>query len=708
MPRLFFILAFCIAALFCKAANEEIIYTSGTYNIKTYGTLIDKKDVLNIYDVMQRGFTTKTKNLGVTQNTIWVKINIVNRSTSDSLFLELKNPTLDDITFYTVKNLEVTDIVKTGNNYKYSHRPLPEIPNFVYPVLIEQNASATVYIRIHSNTPIQLPLNLSGSDYLLKQVPNDALLFGIYCGILLIMFVYNLFIFISVKDKSYLFYIIYILFVGFAQLVLSGYASKYFWPENQWLSSNSFLLSGVLSGVATGVFAKNFLRTSYYTPTLNLAINILISLYLSCLILHFAGSKFTALNIVNLLAATGSLLIIYTAFKIIRMGYFPARYFLLAFSVFLIAVIIYVLRTNDFLPYNNVTAHILKLGSVIQITLLSFALADKINTYRKAQNEARRDALRISKENERLVKEQNIELEKQVKARTYDLEKANTEINETLHQLKMAQSKLVDSEKMASLGQLTAGIAHEINNPINFVTSNIKPLELDIKDLFDLIKQYDQLDLNNKPEVQLQEINAFKKEIDVDYLNNEIYSLLSGIKEGATRTAEIVKNLKDFARLDQSDLKYVDINEGINSTLILVRNNFPKNMIVEKQLINTSQVECDPGKINQVFMNIITNAVQAIKAKKYLSPEKPILSLKSWQEENFVKISFKDNGIGMNANVIQKIYEPFFTTKGVGEGTGLGMSIVKGIIDNHHGDLQIISEPEKGTEFILTLPISAS
>ena len=676
--------------------------------VKSFYYFLTPDTSLGIEQVISENFKPSLKNdLGITNNVIWVNFKIKNTTPNDFLFLEVVNPMLERITFYNCNNNIVIDSLATGR-YNSFYKRHGDFVNYIFPLKIKSGTESSVFIKIKTNTPTHLPVFLSTENMLLKRSFNETLLFGIYIGIILIMLVYHIFISFTVNDKAYIYYIIYIACVGFAQVVLKGYAFKYLWPDNIWLSINSFNLSGFLSGMATLIFTNVFLQTRKNAPRLHIVINIIIGVYFLILFIHFFLDKFLAFRIINVGAFIGSVIVIYTAYILMRRNFKPAKYFLLGFSVFLASVIIYVLRTSGFIGYNFFTSYILEIGSVIQITFLSFALADKINTYRREQTLARREALRISKENEKLVKEQNIMLEKEVKARTADLEKVNSDLNQTLRQLKMAQAKLVDSEKMASLGQLTAGVAHEINNPINFVASNVKPLELDINDVFDVLKKYEVLDPENNIKQQLAEIEAYKKDIDVEYIREEINMLLSGIKEGANRTAEIVKNLKNFVRLDQSHLVFANLNEGIESTLVLVRNTFPQNIIVEKHLAPTEKVECAPGKINQVFMNIITNAVQAMRMKQYAGDEKPRLIISSVQQEGHVAVSIKDNGIGMNSDIIEKIYEPFFTTKEVGEGTGLGMSIVKGIIENHNGTLHINSTPGEGSEFIVTLPVKSA
>ena len=298
-------------------------------------------------------------------------------------------------------------------------------------------------------------------------------------------------------------------------------------------------------------------------------------------------------------------------------------------------------------------------------------------------------------------------MEEKVTERTTELTFTNTELESTLHRLKNTQSQLVDAEKMASLGQLTAGIAHEINNPINFVSSNIKPLKRDIDDIWSIVHHYD---LMNKAESIedfkkiIKEVDELKANLDVNYLKTEVDTLLNGMQDGAQRTVEIVRGLKVFSRLDESDLKFANINDGIQSTLIILNNQMGNNVRLHKDLGNLPDIECFAGKLNQVFMNIISNAIYAIQSNGSDTPG-GIWVKTSLKDDQTVRISIKDNGAGMSAEVKAKIFEPFFTTKDVGKGTGLGLSIVFQIIEMHNGQIDVISNPNEGTEFIIDLPI---
>jgi signal transduction histidine kinase len=336
----------------------------------------------------------------------------------------------------------------------------------------------------------------------------------------------------------------------------------------------------------------------------------------------------------------------------------------------------------------------MQIGSAIETVLLSFALADKINILKKEKEQSQATTLLALQQNEKLITDQNIVLEQKVTERTLEL-------NETLSNLKSAQAQLVDAEKMASLGQLTAGIAHEINNPINFVSANVKPLKLDIDDVLELINKYEVLKPNELTQEKFEEIETFRKKIDFNYLKQEMADLLSGIEDGANRTADIVSGLKNFSRLDENDIKEADINEGIESTLILLKSSIPSNTEVVTDLGEIPIIECFPGKLNQVFMNLFSNALYAIKLKNTGTDNKLVISTSHGTDH--VYVSVQDSGIGMTPEVKAKIFDPFFTTKVVGEGTGLGMSIVFKIIESHNAKIEVESEYGVGTKILLIL-----
>jgi len=274
----------------------------------------------------------------------------------------------------------------------------------------------------------------------------------------------------------------------------------------------------------------------------------------------------------------------------------------------------------------------------------------------------------------------------------------NEALHATVTDLRAAQEQLIQAEKMASLGQLTAGIAHEINNPINFVTANVQPLKNDLADILSIIARYDQTIREKGIEDEFLEVEQFKMDANIDLTLKEVNDLLKGIEDGAMRTSEIVKGLRNFSRLDQNVFRKANLNESLESTLTLLHSSYKNRIEITRQFGPIPEVDCFPGQINQVFMNILSNAIQAI-------PAEGTIFIRTWQANDMVKISIRDTGTGMKEEVQKKIFDPFFTTKDVGKGTGLGLSISFGIIQKHNGELEVFSKLGEGTEFLILIPI---
>ncbi|BAY41128.1 integral membrane sensor signal transduction histidine kinase [Nostoc sp. NIES-2111] len=310
------------------------------------------------------------------------------------------------------------------------------------------------------------------------------------------------------------------------------------------------------------------------------------------------------------------------------------------------------------------------------------------------------------------LEEANSTLEIQVEARTEKLHQKNLQLQQTLQELQNTQVQLVQSEKMSSLGKLVAGIAHEINNPVNFIYGNLRHCKEYIYHLINLINLYQQEGFYHP------KIEHFIDEIELDFIREDLQKILASMEVGSERIREIVLTLRNFSRLDEAEMKPVDIHDGINSTLLILQhnlksNNHQKEIILFKDYGNLPLVECHAGKLNQVFMNIFSNAVDALRQQeiKYIqSGNKNYINSitihTEVQNETHIIISIKDTGFGMSEEIIDKIFDPFFTTKPVGQGTGLGLSIsYKIIVDKHKGKIECLSSPGKGTEFLIQIPI---
>lgn len=302
-------------------------------------------------------------------------------------------------------------------------------------------------------------------------------------------------------------------------------------------------------------------------------------------------------------------------------------------------------------------------------------------------------------------------LYKQSRMTAQKAQEQTSKLEQTLKELADTQAQLVQNEKMSSLGQLVAGIAHEINNPVNFIYGNISPVEQYATDILNLLALYQEY----YPQ-PVREIQAIQQNIDLDFLQQDLPKILASMKIGAERIREIVLSLRNFSRLDEADMKKVDIHEGIDSTLLILQNRLkekPNHPAIEvvKEYGKLPLVECYAGQLNQVFMNILNNAIDAIdesivqSSKSRVNCQGIIQICTNINEQNQVIISIKDNGVGMKPEVVKKMFDPFFTTKAVGSGTGLGMSITYRIIEKHGGKLECFSQVGLGTEFLITIPV---
>lgn len=331
---------------------------------------------------------------------------------------------------------------------------------------------------------------------------------------------------------------------------------------------------------------------------------------------------------------------------------------------------------------------VLKQGKTVAVLYLENSLAshvftpERVEVLRLLSGQAA-----ISIENARIY----AELEQRVKERTAELEKA-------LETLRHTQQQMLESKKMASLGQLTAGVAHEINNPINFVSTSTGPLRRDVADLLQLLASYESVVAREGLGALFEEVEDLRETIEIDTITTEIAQLLQGIDDGAKRTAEIVKDLRNFSRLDENDMKRADVRLGLEATLTLLRQTYEPRIRVERAYGDVPEIECYPGRLNQVFMNLLSNAIQAI-------PGEGQIRIAVHRENDVVKIEIRDSGLGMSKEVLGRIFDPFFTTKGVGVGTGLGLAISYGIVESHRGTIDVESAPGKGSTFTLTLPI---
>lgn len=354
-------------------------------------------------------------------------------------------------------------------------------------------------------------------------------------------------------------------------------------------------------------------------------------------------------------------------------------------------------------PWITDTASLAPLG----IKLKDFAIHDPIADFLfllQAKNTALADAEKLTTELRKAL---------QIKNELTQIAQAQAEkLKQSLRELQQTQAQLIQAEKMSSLGQLVAGVAHEINNPVNFIYGNLKYIDDYTNDLMQLVQLYQEFYFHPVPAIE-----DYIEKIELDFLIDDLPKVINSMKVGAERISEIVLSLRNFSRLDEAEMKKVDIHEGLDSTLLILQNRFKQKVDfpgieVVKNYGNVPLVDCYAGQLNQVFMNIISNAIDALEDynKRYFSKLKVnLLKITITTEviEKNVVIRIADNASGITEAVKERLFDPFFTTKPVGKGTGLGLSIsYKIVVEKHKGKLKCISEPEQGAEFCIEIPLS--
>jgi two-component system, NtrC family, sensor kinase len=349
-------------------------------------------------------------------------------------------------------------------------------------------------------------------------------------------------------------------------------------------------------------------------------------------------------------------------------------------------------------------AKVLRLIIIIVSMVLSMAIAMTLALY--TSRAIARPIKAVTKVAKQATQESNFELQAPVTSDD-EIGVLATSLNQLIQQvatqirdLKQAQAQLIQGEKMSSLGQMVAGIAHEINNPVNFIYANLSHANDYTQELLEIVQLYQQYYPQPVPEIKNKIEDA-----EIDFIGEDLPKIISSMHTGAERIRQIILSLRNFCHLDEAEMKQVDINEGLNNTLLLLQHRLNPGIEVINQYEILPLVECYPAQLNQVFWHIISNAIDELLSHHQVSFHPQILIQTKLVNDKQVEVRIHDNGKGISPEIKDKIFDPFFTTKPVGEGTGMGLAICYQIVEKHRGQIQVISPLGQGTEFVVTLPI---
>ena len=349
-------------------------------------------------------------------------------------------------------------------------------------------------------------------------------------------------------------------------------------------------------------------------------------------------------------------------------------------------------------------AKVLRVMIIITSMALSMAIALALAFY--TSRAIARPIKAVTNVAKRATQEGNFELqapvttEDEVGVLATSLNQLIQQVATQIQELKQAQAQLIQSEKMSSLDQMVAGIAHEINNPVNFIYGNLEYANDYTQELLELVHLYQR----HYPQ-PVTEIQNKLKDVDLDFLREDLPKVLSSLHVGAERIRQIVLSLRHFSHLDEAEMKQVDIYQEIDNTLLIMSHRLNSNIEVIKQYESLALIECYPAQLNQVFMNILSNAIDELLAHNEFAHKQIVIQTRLL-DDNQIEVRIRDNGPGIAPEIQDKIFDPFFTTKPVGQGTGMGLAICYQIVEKHHGKIEVISELGQGAEFVVTLPVA--
>jgi len=655
--------------------------------------------------------TRKSLNFGYTHSTYWVKFHLKNFDPQiNDWILEIDYELLDSIDFYYQDQEGQWRSKAFGDMYPFEQREW-DYRTFIIPLQLPDKEIHTYYLRFKTMGTMQFPMNISREKSFLRKLFLSETYYGIFFGIMILLIIYNAFVYFSLRDITYFHYIILILSTTILVAFLSGHIFQYVLGDYMWWSNKLLPSSIALSEFCIINFTRSFLNTKKLYARLDKVLIFLLFLSFIMMFLLFFTNFHFSIQVAAYTSQLYILICLLSGILCLLKGNKAALLFILAFTLFLIGALAISFIAIGIIGENTITAHGMELGVMLNGVFLSLAL---INSYKiselekeKAHEEILQMRQKATELLEQKVKERTAEIQdknealrqQQEELKTINelLENQKEELQKALESLKLTQSQLVQSEKMASIGQLVAGIAHEINNPVTFISAGVDSLNANLVEVRQVLDIYHMITPDNAEE-KLKEIEKLKKEIEYHETVIEIDKLIDSVRTGSDRTAEIVKGLRTFSRLDEDVLKFADIHEGLDSTLILLRNKYKEHIEIEKHYGDIPEIECYPGQLNQVFMNILSNAIDAIE-------DKGTIAISTSISNRSIRISIKDTGRGISENIRSKIFDPFFTTKEVGKGTGLGLSICHSIIEKHSGSIEVKSEVGKGSEVVISLPV---
>ena len=683
-----YLTASILLCFFCNeiSAQPPIILTDTTSLISIglqADLLEDPAGKLSLAQILSPEYQSQFKrstqdvpNYGIKQTTIWCRIRIKNFSDNDWV-LNVDFPNLDSVVlFQPANNYYIREA--TGRSFPFSKRIIKN-RSFIFPLSINKNEEKEFYLKVENHIcvfPLYIGTMAAVSE---KQYPEDTL-YGIYYGISFIIIFYAIALYMATREKYYIYFFLQVVFFDLFSMVYCGEAARWF-PGFALPVTNygSVLISVGIIFVC--LFFNAVLKTKKKIPLVSNIFLGAASIIAAGIIFYFMGFR-TASPIINMMGMYGFFFTV-----VVLCFYFKhekiIRLIFIGFCIGFVGIIVWALMEKNSIPYSHFVNNLFIIASIWWMIIFSIALELNVNNYIREKYKAQKELVLSMEKNEKLILHQNEILEQKVEERT--------------RELKETQSQLIQREKMASLGELTAGIAHEIQNPLNFV-NNFSEVNGEL-----ISELVDEVDKGNYDEVKV---------IAVSLKNNE-----EKINHHGKRADAIVKGMLQHSRTSTGKKELTDINRLADEYLMLAYHGIcakDKSFNAEIKTdfdYSIGKINIIPQDIGRVLLNLFNNAFYTTNEKlathnsSLTTDYKPLVSVQTKKLNGKIEINVSDNGNGIPQSIVDKIFQPFFTTKPTGEGTGLGLSLSYDIIKAHGGEIKVETKDGEGCKFIIYLPV---
>jgi signal transduction histidine kinase len=695
---------------------QDVINFKGGSDAQSIGKNVwffeDKSGVLTLEDIQtpairEKFVQSKTDalNFGNTRSAIWFRF-AVNNTTDEECVLEIKKTLIHQIEFYKPLGEGSFEKIVTGSIHPLSSRPIRD-NYFLFRLQPPRSGAEMFFMRFKSEESLEIPLSLTSTTSLFYEHKAEEIAFGLFYGLMIVMLIYNLFIYLSVKEKSYFYYVLFLLSVMMLNdLMISGLGFEYFWPQ---LPELNFYVNAMTAVVCISIilFSTTFLNTKVNTPVYHkILVRFFYPLSLGIIILNVGGEYFISSIACQAEIFLLSVVLIAMAIAALRKKVIIARYYLLAWSFLFIAALVYVFFMNGLLPSSKWTENAPLIGTTLEVIFLSFALADRIKLLRKEKEKAQLDKISF-------MREQNVLLERLVAERTHEIVERNDELirhqaqieeqNDSLqqHNLKLEEAQQIIESQNTDLKKYSEGLEHEVEKrAIDLVKSNRE-----------LVEQNQQLEqfafiASHNLRAPVARIQGLANIIDHSVKNpdeQEQKFILKKIVESSRELDNVIYDLSRVLEVRKSGKQgytVINIEEKILRVLTLLQDEIKESDIKIAMNLKAREFFTVPQYFESIVYNLISNAIKYRKAE--ITAE---LFIDAWTNADGLHLEVKDNGIGFNLELFKGklfgLYQRFHTHV---DGKGVGLHLVKTQVDSLDGSIEVVSSPDQGASFSMVFP----